>query len=111
MTTKTTVTAPVINLNGTNGEALLKEYRTAIGAVNTAYIALDNITVHGRDFQTAAPGLYAQAREEQINRLKALAQIKEELLALYAAVDDQLIERKRTRGEALDNIIATWAGL
>jgi hypothetical protein len=91
------ITVPTLNLNGTSGEELCKEYRAAYDAVNTAYKTLAKVTVHGRDFQTVDQSLYQAARKEQKTRLLALSRLKDELLAMYKGVSAQLRERARSR--------------
>ena len=81
--------APVLNLNGTSTTTLLSEYVQAAHAVRQAINAVQNITVHGRDFQTAEPGLYAKARDEQVERLRKLESVLDEIQQLQEAVYEQ----------------------
>lgn len=87
--------APVINLNGTSAESLTSEYGEAIFALRAAINAVQNITVHGRDFQTAADGLYQKARDEQIARLRKLEEVQAELESLREQVYEQQLARRR----------------
>jgi len=97
MSNPTNVTAPVINLNGTSGEALMQELRTAGEAVREAIEAVGNMTVHGRDFQTVGPDVYRQARIEQTARLEKLRSVLDEIRSLQEAVYEQVEARKRQR--------------
>jgi hypothetical protein len=90
------VTAPTLNLNGTSGEALMQELRTAGEAVRTAIEAVGAMTVHGRDFQTAEIGAYNQARFEQKARLEKLRSVLDEIRCLQENVYEQMQSRRRT---------------
>jgi len=92
---KPTPQAPVINLNGTSANSLVEEYKTASHALREAINAVQNITVHGRDFQTAADGLYQKARDEQIARLRKLEEVQAELESLREQVYEQQLARRR----------------
>lgn len=88
-------TAPIINLNGTSAENLIEEYKTAYLAVRAAVDALRQVTVHGRDFQTAPEGTYEKARAEQVARLEKLRQVEDELVSLACDIQTQVDEHKR----------------
>ncbi len=92
---KPTPQAPVINLNGTSANSLVEEYKTASHALREAINAVQNITVHGRDYQTAPEGCYQKARSEQTARLQKLETVLEEIESLHQQVYEQQLARKR----------------
>jgi hypothetical protein len=83
-------TAPVINLNGSPAARLIEEYKTAYVAIRAAFEALCQVTVNGRDFQTAPEGTYEKARTEHVARLDKLQQVEGDLVALAIAVQEQM---------------------
>ena len=95
MATETPPTAPVLNLNGTSAKNLIDEYKAAYRALLIAAEVVHQVTVHGRDFQTAPAGLYEKAREEQIARLDKLKDMADEFIALAQDVQRQMDVRKR----------------
>jgi len=92
---KPALQAPVINLNGTSAESLVTEYREASRTLRAAIKAVENITVHGRDYQTVARGLYLTARSEQEARLIKLQEVLGEIESLHEQVYEQQLARKR----------------
>lgn len=88
-------TAPVINLNGTSANDLIEGYKAAYTAIQKAYEAVQQVTVHGRDFQTAPIGTYEKARAEQIVRLEKLQEVADDMTELARLVQQQVDARKR----------------
>lgn len=74
-----------VHNNGTNGNDLFNEYRTAMTAVGDAIDAVANITVHGRDYYVQEGDALHQALEERDARIQALRDIRDELehIAVY----------------------------
>ena len=87
---------PQLNINGTDGEALMNEYREAARALGKAIEALEAVTVHGRDYQTLANASSAasDAYREHRERLAKLRTVHGELQALYSDVYAQWDERQ-----------------
>lgn len=83
---------PVINMNGSDGAALLAQYITAQKAVATAMNAIRAIDCHGRDYQTITTPRNAglTAREEHEERLRKLSTVHYELELISRSVERQL---------------------
>jgi hypothetical protein len=81
--------APRINLNGSDKNVLLQEYKTAW----TAAVQLRNMLLftspHGRDYQTAPTGAYEIARNQHVARLKAVDIIANELMDICEQIQNQ----------------------
>ncbi len=81
---------PQININGTSAESLLEECRVAARAIRDALKALNAMTVNGRDWQfDGGPNEYRLARAEHDERLRKFNQVREEILTIHNAIDDQ----------------------
>lgn len=76
---------PVINMNGTSGRELLDQVQNAMEAVRKAKESLFAMTPHGRDYQTAADGVYQQARLEHADRIRHIEAVENDLL--YIGLD------------------------
>jgi hypothetical protein len=90
---------PRIHLNGTGGETLLNEYGDAIEQLTDALYALQQVTVHGRDYYVQAtatgPDPSSVAMDEHRARIKSLQGVLAELTAIYSNLGEQLCERNR----------------
>lgn len=73
---------PIININGTHADDLLKDHLEAKRALEKALSALSAIWPHGRDYQTAQPHAYQQARCEHADRIRALGKVVAEIEAI-----------------------------
>jgi hypothetical protein len=80
---------PTIHSNGSGKAALLDELHEAGVALDKAIEAVQQVTVHGRDYYVQGPAAYTQAREEMDRRLSALRQVQDDLFCMYAALDAQ----------------------
>lgn len=89
MTEKVQVTLPIVNINGTSKEELLKPIYNAYRAVQEAYEAVCKTAPHGRDYQVSLEGEYAVARRDFHRRAGELLKIQEELQALYIGIERQ----------------------
>jgi hypothetical protein len=88
--TPTLLYVPQINMNGTSKESLMAELYEAHDALFKAIKAVGDITVHGRDWQTVEDEAeFLAARTMQARRVATLDQIKDELGALYALIEQQ----------------------
>lgn len=85
---------PRINLNGTDGNVLCREWQAAYDTLEAAIAALQDATLHGRDFQThPVPSAYALAVASHHKRLRLLALVRDELLEIVLDLQRQLDER------------------
>jgi hypothetical protein len=81
---------PTVHLNGTSKTELVNGYRDALGAVNEAYRKLAAIMPHGRDYYVQSDGrALSIARNQHVDRLRKLEEIKTELETIAVAVVDQ----------------------
>jgi hypothetical protein len=85
---------PTIHLNGTGSKTLLEELETAHTAITEAIAAVQQITVHGRDYYVQGPHAYGQARTEMDARLTALEQVQRDLFNMHTALYD--VQQGRT---------------
>lgn len=72
---------PMIHLNGTGKDTLIKEYRAGYDAVDHAMAKLRDITVHARDYypQPDYPASFYQAQDEFHAMRSKLADVRTEL--------------------------------
>jgi hypothetical protein len=82
---------PTTHLNGTGSQALMGELEVAYGAIQGAQKALQDVTVHGRDYYVQPGGMdaYRQARREMDARLDKLREVGEELLTMHRGIQAQ----------------------
>lgn len=84
---------PTINLNGTSGEALARQYSEVAAAAMRLVEALGRAAPHGRDWQTRPDVDFAQARD-QWRELVTTAGIIENV---YATLTERALEQERLR--------------
>ena len=85
-----TVTAPIVNLNGTSKEELLRLHIDAMHALESAATAMMKVTPHGRDFQTAGSvEVYRQAKADHLRRVNLLWSIHKELEEIALNISEQ----------------------
>ena len=87
--------APVLNMNGASAKSLIDAYVKAIQALDEAATKLAACAPHGRDFQTAKPGAYEQARTQHTERARSIENMRNDLESLALAVQAQQAERGR----------------
>jgi len=80
---------PTIHLNGTGRKSLLDELEVAHTALNQALVAVGQVTVHGRDYYPQGDHAYGQAREEMVDRLNAIRKVREDVIAMHIAIQQQ----------------------
>ena len=80
---------PTVHLNGTGQASLLSELRQAYTAVLEAIDTVQQVTVHGRDYYPQGEHAYRQARHEMDARLEALRSVREDLLTMHRAIEQQ----------------------
>ena len=81
-----TLTTPTVHLNGTSREDLSDHYEAAYRAMNDAIDAVCGASPNARDYYVQADGAFTRAVSEQESRLQRLRDVRDELLALYEAV-------------------------
>lgn len=94
------VIAPVVHLNGTNGNDLIEQLANAANGVDAAVLALKDAAPNARDYyvQDANSGdAYRQARDEHAARFEKLEDVRRELQAMLADVHDQVDARRARR--------------
>ena len=80
---------PTVHLNGTSKDELLRQVRNADSWICRAMEALREAYPNGRDYYPQGPGALKQATEEHRARIDRLVDIRTELLALEAAIEEQ----------------------
>lgn len=83
---------PTIHMNGTGYETLNREYMNAHKALGDALVALEAVTVHGRDYyvQDGIGGdAISQAYAEHQARVLALVRVKLDLMKILINIDEQ----------------------
>lgn len=83
--------APTINLNGSRGSDLLKEYENASKALDDACKAIQAITVHGRDYDASG---WRQATEAKLRLLKSIEASRLEIESVAINVIEQIHARE-----------------
>ena len=92
-----TSTFPLIHLNGSDGERLLKDAQTSLYAVNQAIEAMHAGQPNARDYYPRGLDAYSQARREYEGHLGALRGVREYLSELSESIEGQLADRKAQR--------------
>ena len=78
---------PQVNINGTSEESLREEVVAAYSALGRARVALNAMTVNGRDWQfPGGPDEYRMARREHDERCEIVTALREELLVIHNAI-------------------------
>lgn len=72
---------PNINLNGSDGMELARQYYEAAQAVENAANLMGRL-VHGRDYQGSPDGAYERAYEQMVERLKPMISAYNDLKAI-----------------------------
>ena len=97
--TKNKPTAPIINLNGTNGKELLEKLEGAEVCLRQAIMALGDMAPHGRDYQVSPEGAFQLATIEHSNRMTALKEVLGEITDITLNVYDQVRAREDRRAK------------
>lgn len=80
---------PIVNLNGTSKEELVKQQMAVWKAAETLYLALAEAAPHGRDYQISPKDDYHNAREEFLQAAFAVQKIKKDAEERAFAIDQQ----------------------
>ena len=88
MKTETTITLPLIHMNGTAAKDLFEGYRAAMDAVQDADDAIKRLEFNARDYYPQGPEAWEKAREEMTERRKKLSEIHADFLAIAIHIQD-----------------------
>jgi hypothetical protein len=80
---------PVVHLNGTSKQDLLKAMEGAYSALGDAYDKLREMAPNARDYYVTGPDAYARAAKEHRHRMMRVDAIRTEIEALVGSVDDR----------------------
>lgn len=80
---------PVVHLNGTGKEELLKLYDDAFTKLESAYHALKKAAPNGRDYYTISAFAISGAQNDHRNRLRLIDSVKDELEEIMKGIDAQ----------------------
>jgi hypothetical protein len=89
--------APILNINGSSPETMVKDILAALNALNDAAKAVAETAPHPRDWQTATDGdsLFTMARDQHRARLYRLGVIHAELEAIGLSIQEQADRRAK----------------
>jgi hypothetical protein len=89
--------APILNINGSSPETMVKDILAALNALNNASAAIAMTAPHPRDWQTAQDGdaLFAMARDQHRARLYRLGVIHAELERIGLSIQEQADKRTK----------------
>jgi len=82
-------TAPIVNINGSSKQSLLKDHYEAYKAIENAINKLSVCSPHGRDYQISPAGDYGKARQEHYARMKQLDIIKTDIFNICFNINQQ----------------------
>lgn len=86
---------PQINLNGSDPQRLRQNYFDAYTAMQEAIKQFERIDFHGRDYQTLPRNAFGFAQFEHRQRYTKLVTVRDELMAIIVALDEQIAERSK----------------
>jgi hypothetical protein len=85
-----TAPVPTIHLNGTSGDALLRQIVVALTALRKAREAMCEGAPHGRDYYVQSdPDAFKKARAAHQNRLTRIEHIHDEIEKIGIAISEQ----------------------
>jgi len=79
---------PVVHLNGSGREALIKKYVDVLNALNVAIKEMDENCPNARDYYPLGEDAYPKARNEWEAHIGALVQMRNYVNDLFDAVYD-----------------------
>lgn len=77
---------PTVHLNGTGAQQLCEQYHEMCDALNDAIDTLCKNAPHGRDYYPQGDSAFAEARAEHDARIKALTEMRNELMGIFKQV-------------------------
>ncbi len=80
---------PTVHLNGTSKADLVKQYAEARLAVRNAIEALAAANPNARDYYPQGDRAYSAAAKQHARRIQLLAEVSEELSAIYLGIQEQ----------------------
>lgn len=80
--------SPIININGSSADDLIKPRLMAMDLINDVIEELKRVTPNGRDYPGASYRCQ-EDREEHYERLRRLQSIREEIFAEALAIKEQ----------------------
>ena len=83
----TELVKPFININGSDPDRMMEDILAARDKLSEAIKAMKEIIPHGRDY----PGrtdLYAKARDQHLDRIRALIKIENEMYEIVEHIYD-----------------------
>lgn len=83
------LTFPIVHLNGSGRDNLLKQYRDAYDALHNAIGALIEMSPHGRDYYVHPdPEAFSNARQDNRKRIAKLNEVLDEISILRNRILD-----------------------
>ena len=80
--------APLVHLNGTSREELLRQITEAMSALTDAVTALNNACPNLRDYYPLPEGCWSAAVAEHVSRRERLMSVREELCEIADRIAD-----------------------
>lgn len=80
---------PIVNINGTSKDELLKQHTDIIHAIMDVKVALNKATPHGRDYQHNPSDHYIMARERHVRWVKTLSDLENEIMEIAVSINNQ----------------------
>jgi hypothetical protein len=88
---------PMVHLNGTSGEELIRQMRACVEALGGALNALYTAAPNARDYYPLGDCAFATARAQHEGWIAAVADVQRACMALLDGIVDQQEERSRSR--------------
>lgn len=89
------VRIPTIHLNGTSGEVLRHQYRTAVEALHRAVDATCDASPNARDYYGQGDDAGQAAQHAHVTRVASLQHVRRELEAITRGIEKQLETHRR----------------
>jgi len=80
---------PVVHLNGTSKQELLRLYDDAFTKLESAYQALKQAAPNGRDYYVVSTFAISGAQKDHQNWLRLIDSVKDELEEIMTGIDAQ----------------------
>ncbi len=81
---------PLVHLNGSGATELMKQQRDLYDAITLAVDVALAASPNARDYYPLGDGAFIAARDAHSERIKKLVDLREEALAAYEAIQDQV---------------------
>ena len=91
---------PVINNNGETFASHKAKLKTFVRVAREAKAALQEMSPHPRDFQTAPRGTFERADAEFRAHLRSLQRIEDDYYAIWMQLEEKELERRQHTGKA-----------